>query len=110
MALAERNRSNMQKKLSRYVHSFLILPIMAFSIPGTGFEMPKENFVNIPFIQMNNGNLKDADNHSLSLEYRAAMIDSYFAERDLPLAGYGKVFVKAADANNISWTLLPTIA
>ncbi len=34
---------------------------------------------------------------------RAAKIDAYFAKYDLPLAGYGKAFVDAADREGIDW-------
>lgn len=41
---------------------------------------------------------------------RADDIDGYFAARSMPLAGYGKKFIEAADANGIDWRLLPAIA
>jgi hypothetical protein len=34
---------------------------------------------------------------------RAAKIDAYFAKYDLPLAGYGKAFVDAADREGLDW-------
>jgi len=39
-----------------------------------------------------------------------ARIDRYFAERDMPLAGYGTEFVEAADRCDMDWRLLPAIA
>ncbi len=41
---------------------------------------------------------------------RMARIDRYFAERDMPLAGYGTEFVEAADRCDMDWRLLPAIA
>ena len=41
---------------------------------------------------------------------RAKKIDSYFADRDMPLEGYGAKLVKAADKYNLDWRLLPAIA
>lgn len=83
---------------------------MAFSIPNAGFELSKENLVNVPFIQVNNDTSKDTVNQSDSVEYRAAMIDSYFASKGLPLAGYGKKIVVESDLNKIDWRLLAGIA
>lgn len=40
---------------------------------------------------------------------RAEVLDSYFSERDMPLAGYGDDFVHAADKYGIDWKLLPAI-
>jgi hypothetical protein len=41
---------------------------------------------------------------------RAQDIDDYFHKRGMPLEGYGKKFVEAADRNNIDWRLLPAIS
>lgn len=41
---------------------------------------------------------------------RTARIDRYFAERNMPLVGYGARFVEAADQCNMDWRLLPAIA
>lgn len=46
----------------------------------------------------------------LSAEDRAAKIDSYFESRSMPLAGFGKTFVEAADKYGIDWALLPAIS
>ena len=41
---------------------------------------------------------------------RAARIDRYFAERNMPLAGHGARFIEAADRCDMDWRLLPAIA
>lgn len=43
-------------------------------------------------------------------DLRAAKIDAYFSQWDLPLAGYGKAMVAAADKYGIDWKILPAIA
>lgn len=43
-------------------------------------------------------------------EDHANKIDAYFAQRDMPLEGYGAKMVKAAQDNNLDWRLLPAIA
>lgn len=40
----------------------------------------------------------------------AAAIDSFFAKRNMPLAGYGQEMVDAAQRNKIDWRLLPAIS
>jgi len=46
----------------------------------------------------------------LTEEERAAYIDDFFIRKgNLPLAGYGIHFVRAADASGIDWRLLPAI-
>lgn len=46
----------------------------------------------------------------LSTEDRAAKIDQYFSTRGMPLAGYGKTFVEAADKYAIDWAVLAAIS
>jgi len=42
---------------------------------------------------------------------RAAKIDQFFTDRgNLPLAGYGRVFVEKADQYNIDWKLVATLS
>lgn len=44
------------------------------------------------------------------VDNRAAKIDAYFAQWDLPLTGYGKEMVVVADEYGIDWTILPALA
>lgn len=46
----------------------------------------------------------------LTQEERAAKIDAYFGKWNLPLAGHGMDFVKAADAYGVDWRLVASIA
>jgi len=41
---------------------------------------------------------------------RVLRIDRYFAERNMPLEGFGAKFVEAADRCDLDWRLLPAIA
>ncbi len=43
-------------------------------------------------------------------EAKAAKIDAYYAQYDLPLAGHGMQMVLAAEEYNLDWKLLPAIA
>jgi hypothetical protein len=44
------------------------------------------------------------------VDNRAQNIDNYFAKNNLPLAGYGEVFVEVADRYDLDYRLLPAIA
>ena len=46
----------------------------------------------------------------ITASIHATLIDLYFASRGMPLAGYGKEMVEAAETNGIDWRLLPAIA
>lgn len=43
-------------------------------------------------------------------DQRPGRIDAYFYRHNAPLAGYGKLFVQAADTCGMDWRLLPAIA
>lgn len=44
------------------------------------------------------------------VDNRASNIDAYFAKNNLPLSGYGEVFVEVADKYDLDYRLLPAIA
>jgi hypothetical protein len=46
----------------------------------------------------------------VALDNRAKNVDEYFAKNNLPLAGYGEVFVKVSDKYDLDYRLLPAIA
>ncbi len=97
----------MNIKLNKLVHSFIAIPILAFSLPSV--SLPSGMMMNFTY-QSNIGTTVEEDNTSKNVEYRADLIDSYFASKELPLAGYGKEFVEAADKYEIDWRLLPALA
>lgn len=60
-------------------------------------------------LQINNS-IAIADITEAVVDTRALRIDEYFASRELPLAGHGDAFVKAADENGLDWRLVAAIA
>jgi len=48
--------------------------------------------------------------HVMTPDGRPARVDAYFEKHNAPLAGYGDVFVRVADACDMDWRLLPAIA
>lgn len=47
---------------------------------------------------------------AVSIDHRSEILDKFFNDRGMPLAGYGQDFVSAADKYGIDWTLLPAIS
>ena len=104
------------KKTNNYLknklHSFILLPLLL-----TNFTTPT---------LLDNQTITESVGETISLNFqkskqtfedgavivdtRAAKIDAYFAQWDLPLAGYGEEMVAAADMYGIDWRLLPAIA
>lgn len=46
----------------------------------------------------------------LTPDEQVVRIDRYFAERNMPLAGYGAKFMEVADRCDMDWRLMPAIA
>ncbi len=98
--------------LKNRLHSFILLPLLL-----TNFSAPE--IINndlIPdaveeSISLNFQNSKaDTDSTLIFMDTRAAKIDAYFAQWDLPLSGHGAGMIAAADKYGIDWRLLPALA
>ena len=107
------------KKLIRFVESFLLLP-MTISIPLGNIPSPSP-IVQAPQISvLSKLNMEAtgilAFNQAVdqkakeTLEAKAKAIDTYFGEHKMPLEGQGMKMVQEAEKNNIDWHLLPAIA
>ncbi len=97
----------MTKKITKLVHSFIAIPILAFSLPSA--TLPSGITLNFAS-QFNTGTAIVEDNTLDLTEYRAQLIDDYFTAKKVPMAGYGKDLVEAADKYDIDWRLLPALA
>ncbi len=114
----ERNHYNMQnKKIIRFVESFILLPIITMS--GQVAELPKTDVVNVPQIILsakqnieNNGlfSANKEDDQDEVLKLQAEAIDAYYKKYDMPLEGMGMKMVIEAKKNNIDWRLVPAIS
>lgn len=113
------------KKLIRFVESFILLPFLTTSIPFG--EIPKNNIdiADTPKIVLSQKNIEvyglfafnqAVDEKALEeqkikvLEAKALAIDNYFKERNMPLEGYGMKMVEEAEKNNLDWRLIPAIS
>jgi hypothetical protein len=93
------------------LNSFILVPLLLSNIATPnlannteGQEISKEG------ISLNLQIFKDLKAPVEIVDSRAAKIDAYFAQWDLPLAGYGEEMVAAADMYGIDWRLLPALA
>lgn len=104
------------------MESFVILPLVTLSGPVSNIPQATSNMVTAPLIissQKLNIDTKGAfllafnqapDPKVLEMEAKASAIDSYFKERDMPLAGTGMKMVQEAENHDLDWRLLPAIA
>lgn len=122
MKLVELNHRVMQKNISmRFVNSLLLLPLVTLSVPtGTieksdiavekSSQIAYTEKLNIPSLGFFSDNIEEKSEEEKILEIKAAAIDKYFGDRNLPLEGYGRKMVLEAEKNDIDWRLLPAIA
>jgi hypothetical protein len=112
------------KKLIRFVESFVILPIVTVTLPFGA--IPKDQVTTelppsiVSFQKENTGVLslfafnKAEDDEAQKLEeiktLKAEAIDAYFKSKNMPLAGYGKKMVEEAEKNDLDWRLIPAIS
>lgn len=118
----EQNHRVMQKNISmRFVNSLLLLPLVTLSVPqGTieksdiavekSSQIAYTEKLNIPSLGLFSNNTEEESEEEKILEVKAAAIDKYFADRSLPLEGYGRKMVLEAEKNDIDWRLIPAIA
>lgn len=103
-------------KIAKPLQLFAVLPILTANVSQIDIAKTLPVSVGATTVVVSeseeNGLLVDdsLDNKQAEIEEKAQKIDQYFADRGLPLAGYGKKFVIEAEKNNIPYTLLPSIA
>lgn len=71
-------------------------------------EKNEKNFLSFDSVKTSEADKLEAAKAKEDLE-KANRIDAYFEKRDMPLAGHGMEFVRAAEKYNIDWRLLPAI-
>jgi len=108
------------KKLIRFVESFLILPV-AMSTSFVNISKV-DQIAPAPQVVLSQQMNIEADgllafNQAMSQsaqspnqEDKAKAIDSFFKEHNMPLEGTGLKMVQEAEKNNLDWRLLPAIS
>ena len=106
----------------KYVSSIIIIPLTAgsFALPhfmSAANSIPSVAAMHIaasamaePELNVKFGKAEPINPELKSVDDRAAKIDAYYRKFGLPLAGYGKVMVEAADKNGLDWRLIPAFA
>lgn len=90
------------------MQSFVVLPLIATTLPLQSITK-----IEVPTIAVNttiNEMLDVTSPEQKVREERAAKINAYFRERNMPLEGTGMKMVLEAEKNGIDWRLLPAIA
>jgi hypothetical protein len=100
----------MTNNIKSIARSFIIVPMLATSmtmnVAMTSVQAALDNASkDVPVIVQTPEELE----HQKQMNITAQKIDAYFAQYNLPLAGYGAVFVEEAEKNDIPWTLLAAI-
>ncbi|MBP9715364.1 MAG: hypothetical protein KBD52_02650 [Candidatus Pacebacteria bacterium] len=112
------------KKLIRFVESFVLMPIMTVGLPLGGLSDATLNLatnrVDAPQTvlsqKLNIGAFNSiAKNEAVDLEaekrqLRAEAIDAYYKKYNMPLEGYGMKMVLEAEKNGLDYRLIPAIS
>lgn len=113
-------------KLIRFVQSFIIIPIVTMpmsigALPQTGAGIvsaiqlvsSREN-ISAEALAFNNSQEEAVKVLEARLnsarQAKAAAVNAYFEERDMPLEGMGMKMVVEAEKNNLDWRLVAAIA
>ena len=108
------------KKLIRFVESFVLLPIISISGPVTTMSVAAPGAITAPLVFSGdkvdivlNGTLafsRVEKKDNLARQAKADAIDYYFRVRSMPLYGTGMKMVVEAEKNELDWRLIPAIA
>ena len=111
---------NMQnKKLIRFVESFVLLPVMTIAMPQGIVPKDSVNVVLTPQTVLSEklnkaSNLfafnQEIDKEAQILKVQADAIDAYFKGHNMPLEGMGMKMVQEAKKNGLDYRLLPAIS
>lgn len=102
--------------LVRYVQALVLLPIITTSTPALpakqnvdeGIKVVLKQTIELP--SMFSSTNEEADPEAEVRKLKAAAIDQYFKDRDMPLYGNGMTMVLEAEKNDLDWRLIPAIA
>ena len=108
------------KKLIRFVESFVLLPVMTISMPMGSLPKDSVSVVLTPQSVLSQKLNTQApslfafnqqeDQEAKILKMKADAIDTYFKDHNMPLEGKGMKMVQEAEKNGLDWRLLPAVA
>lgn len=113
--------STFKAQFAKAAGAFTMIPVMALS--GVGATTQSISILSVPFTNSTTSNSVSTNTpifdeivkfkeqlENKEDRVKAAKIDKYFANNNLPLSGYGDIFVDVADKYDLDWRLLPAIA
>jgi hypothetical protein len=87
------------------LHSFVALPLLVSSIAGIN-----PGALEVANTLTSSSLVSEVSSSELLISNEAQKIDAYFTDKDMPLAGYGEVFVREARKNNLDPFLVAAIS
>ncbi|MBP6857744.1 MAG: glucosaminidase domain-containing protein [Candidatus Pacebacteria bacterium] len=95
-------------KTNSILRSFIVIPMIATSLSLSAFTASIDQFV----VTQSDDQAQQTQKSAIQLEREenAAKIDTYFANGNMPLEGYGMKMVLEAEKNELDWRLIPAIA
>jgi len=91
--------------INNTLNSFVALPLLISSLTGIN-----PGVVDVANNLTSSSIVSDSVSSELLVSSEAKKIDAYFADKDMPLAGYGEVFVREARSNNLDPFLVAAIS
>jgi hypothetical protein len=102
------------KNLIRFVQSLVLLPVISTSFSTGNMQnnpTPQNLLAKINIETSGSAVINQAANlEELTKDAKAKAIDTYFRERNMPLAGTGRTMVEEAEKNGLDWRLVAAIA
>jgi hypothetical protein len=93
------------------IQSFIIVPLVATTLSMNAFTASINDAVSkITSAEVTTTLSPEAIALQQARDEKAAKIDAYYAQYDLPLKGYGMKMVLAAEEHDLDWRLLPALA
>ncbi len=96
-------------KKTSILRSFIIVPMVITSMSLTTFTEKVDSYVLENVTKEASVSLEDIKLQK-ERELKAAKIDAFYAERNMPLSGYGMKMVIEAEKYDLDWRLIPAIA
>ena len=101
---------NSQKTIKSLILAIIMIMVLITPDLAKASSFELASFAMSPIIINPDSNGDGPTITNLPENTRAQRIDDFFADRDMPLAGFGDKFVKVADACGLDWRLLPAIS
>ena len=99
----------MKNTAKHLINSFIIVPLVATSLSMNTLTASVNEAVSKIVASAETMSAQELALQA-DREAKAAKIDAYFAQYDLPLAGHGMQMVLSAEKNGLDWRLLPALA